>query len=108
MIQVTELAIQEIQAQANKRNPKPKALRLGIRGGGCSGFEYLFEWSDKNSDGTDIIFLAGTFPIFVDPKSWIYLDNSILDFKKTLVDRGFYWQNPNQTGSCGCGKSIQF
>lgn len=108
MITVSDKAIQEIESLAAKRDPKPIALRVGIIGGGCSGFQYLFEWSDKQQDDHDTVIAAGDLQIYIDYKSLIYLDNSILDYKSTLVDRGFYWQNPNQKGSCGCGLSVQF
>lgn len=116
MIEVTDLVIHQVEFEASKRIPKPIGLYVGIRGGGCNGFEYVFEWRDilpdvperKNLWPPFTTGMTNQVTIYTDPKSYIYLDNSILDFKKTLVDRGFYWKNPNQTGECGCGKSIQF
>ncbi len=108
MINITEKATAEIKKLAGQRQPKPIGLRVGIRGGGCSGFSYLFEWSDTQPDTSDNIILAGDIRLMIDYKSLIYLDGSTLDYRTTLVDRGFYWINPNQTGTCGCGQSVQF
>ena len=110
MISVTEKAVGEIKKAAQKRATTPKGLRVGIRGGGCTGFAYLFEWSDAEPRAEDKVlsFEDGQVRVFIDPKSFIYLDGSTLDFASTLVGRGFKWVNPNVKGACGCGESVQF
>jgi iron-sulfur cluster assembly protein len=109
-IEVSPRAVDEIKRAAAKRATAPKGLRVGIRGGGCTGFSYLFEWSDAEPRVEDkvLAFEDGQVRVFVDPKSFIYLDGSTLDYATTLMARGFKWINPNAKGSCGCGESVQF
>ncbi|HEY0707163.1 MAG TPA: iron-sulfur cluster assembly accessory protein [Polyangia bacterium] len=109
-IQVSERAVQEIKKAAAKRPAPPKGLRVGIRGGGCTGFSYLFEWSDKDPRPEDKVlsYEEDTVKVFIDPKSMVFLEGSTLDYATTLMARGFKWINPNVKGECGCGESVQF
>jgi iron-sulfur cluster assembly protein len=109
-IQVTEKAIAAIKTAASKRQTLPKGLRVGIRGGGCTGFSYLFEWSDAEARAEDRVlsFENGTVNVFIDPKSFTFLDGSTLDFVSTLMSSGFKWVNPNVKSTCSCGESVQF
>ena len=107
---VSDKAIEEIRKAAGKRATLPKGLRVGIRGGGCTGFSYLFEWSDSEPRAEDKVLASedGQVRVFVDPKSYVFLDGSTLDYATTLMGRGFKWLNPNAKGTCGCGESVQF
>jgi iron-sulfur cluster assembly protein len=107
---VSDKAIEEIRKAAGKRATLPKGLRVGIRGGGCTGFSYLFEWSDSEPRVEDKVLASedGQVRVFVDPKSYVFLDGSTLDYATTLMGRGFKWLNPNAKGTCGCGESVQF
>jgi iron-sulfur cluster assembly protein len=111
-ISVSERAIQEIRKAAGKRATPPKGLRVGIRGGGCTGFTYFFEWADVDARPEDKVLAheidGQPVRVFVDPKSYVFLDGSTLDYATTLMARGFKWVNPNAKGSCGCGESVQF
>lgn len=109
-ITVTDKAINAIASAAAKRATPPKALRVGIRGGGCTGFSYLFEWSDVDARPEDQVlsFREGTVNVFIDSKSLLFLDGSTLDFATTLMSSGFKWTNPNVKSTCGCGESVQF
>ena len=109
-IGVSDRAIAEIKKAAAQRATTPKGLRVGIRGGGCTGFSYLFEWSDSEPRAEDKVlsFEDGQVRVFVDPKSFLFLDGSTLEYQTTLVNRGFKFINPNVKGSCGCGESVQF
>ena len=109
-IQVTEKAIAAIKAAAAKRPSAPKGLRVGIRGGGCTGFSYLFEWSDAEARPEDRVlsFEGGQVNVFIDPKSFTFLDGSTLDFASTMMASGFKWVNPNVKSTCSCGESVQF
>jgi len=109
-IEVSLRAIEEIKKASQKRAVLPKGLRVGIRGGGCTGFSYLFEWSDAEPRPEDRVLTSpdGEVRVFVDPKSALYLEGSTLDYATTLMARGFKWVNPNVKGSCGCGESVQF
>jgi len=109
-IQVSERAVSEIKRAAATRATPPKGLRVGIRGGGCTGFSYLFEWSDAEPRAEDKVlsFEDGKVRVFVDPKSFIYLDGSTLEYATSMMARGFKFVNPNVKGTCGCGESVQF
>jgi iron-sulfur cluster assembly protein len=109
-IEVSEKAVEAIRKASAGRATAPKGLRVGIRGGGCTGFSYFFEWSDVDPREQDKIlsYDDGRVRVFVDPKSYVFLDGSTLDYATTLMARGFKWVNPNVKGSCGCGESVQF
>jgi iron-sulfur cluster assembly protein len=109
-IEVTERAVAEIKKASATRPRRPAGLRVGIRGGGCTGFSYLFEWSDAEPRPEDKVlsFEDGQVRVFVDPKSYIYLDGSTLEYATSMVARGFKFVNPNVKGECGCGHSVTF
>lgn len=118
-IDVTAAAIAQIAKLTNKRRAEgktPEGLRIGLRGGGCDGFSYLFEWSDKPAEARDHVFEfdapaeqgGGRVRVFVDKKSLIYLQGTTLNFVTGLMGHGFKFENPNVKGSCGCGESVQF
>ena|SRR2546421_3755882 len=108
-ISVSPRAVEEIRKAAARRATVPKGLRVGIRGGGCTGFSYLFEWSDSEPRPEDKVLVdEDGARVFVDPKSYVFLDGSTLDYATTLMARGFKWVNPNVKGTCGCGESVQF
>ena len=80
-------------------------LRVGVKGGGCSGFSYLLDLTESRKD-TDEVFTQHGIRIIVDPKSLLYLNGVTVDFKDEVMGRGFVFQNPNATSSCGCGSSF--
>jgi iron-sulfur cluster assembly protein len=108
MIQITDKAVSEIKKQATKRGKPESALRVGIRGGGCTGFSYLFEWSDTDPKAHDKVIERDGVRLFVDPKSYVYLDGTELDFVTSMMGYGFKFNNPNVKSTCGCGESVQF
>jgi iron-sulfur cluster assembly protein len=107
-ITITETAAKEIRKQAGKRGTPEASLRVGIRGGGCTGFSYLFEWADGPPKEHDKVFERDGVKLYVDPKSFVYLDGTELDFITSMMGHGFKFKNPNVKGTCGCGESIQF
>jgi iron-sulfur cluster assembly protein len=118
-IDVTATAIAQVVRLVKKRLAEgkgaPEGLRIGLRGGGCDGFSYVFEWADKPAAARDhvIVLDSGdaelpTVRIFVDKKSMLYLAGTTLNFVTGLMGHGFKFENPNVKGSCGCGESVQF
>ena len=107
-ITITEAAAAEMKRQAAKRETPGAVIRVGIRGGGCSGYSYLFEWTDGEARPGDLIIEAHDVRVFVDPKSLKLLKGTTLDFVTTMMSHGFKFHNPNAKGTCGCGESIQF
>ena len=79
-------------------------LRLGVSGGGCSGLSYKIEFSEKKEK--DNIQDYGDVKVFIDPKSSIYLNGVVLDFKDGLNGKGLVFENPNAKNTCGCGESF--
>ena len=108
MITIDEHARAYIGREAERRQSKPQTIRAGIRGGGCSGFSYFFEWSDESPRDDDLRFYAGSVELIVDPKSYVFLDGSTLSAETMMMRRGLKRENPNQMGSCGCGESVKF
>jgi len=116
-IEVTPAAIAQICALDGKRRAEGKSaegLRVGLRGGGCDGFSYVFEWADKPADPKRDHVLefarpeGGVVRVFIDKKSMLYLAGTTLNFVTGLMGHGFKFENPNVKGSCGCGESVQF
>jgi iron-sulfur cluster assembly protein len=106
-VAITEAAAQEIARQRDKRGTPTARIRVGVRGGGCTGFTYVFEWAEEPKP-TDKEFSAFGVSIVVDPKSLVYLGGMTLDFVRGMMGHGFKFINPNAKGSCGCGESVQF
>ena len=106
-IEITASAAQEIKRQKEKRGTPDAMIRIGVRGGGCTGFTYVFEWADKIRP-SDTVFTAYGASVVVDPKSLVYLGGMQLDFVRGMMGHGFKFNNPNAKGSCGCGESVQF
>jgi iron-sulfur cluster assembly protein len=106
-LDVTASAAQEIAKQRDKRGTPEAAIRVGIRGGGCTGFTYVFEWADEVR-ATDKLIEAHGVKVVVDPKSLVYLRGMQLDFVRGMMGHGFKFNNPNAKGACGCGESVQF
>jgi iron-sulfur cluster assembly protein len=80
-------------------------LRVGVRGGGCSGFQYALALDEQNDD--DHVFEAQGIRIIVDPASIRYVDGSTVDYTESFQGAGFEVQNPNVVASCGCGSSFR-
>ncbi|MBY0263636.1 MAG: iron-sulfur cluster insertion protein ErpA [Phycisphaerales bacterium] len=80
-------------------------LRVGVKGGGCSGFSYLLDLTETQKE-TDEVYEQHGIKIVIDPKSLLYLSGTKIDFKDEIMGRGFVFSNPNATSSCGCGSSF--
>ena len=107
-ISVTPKAVLKIRQAFQKMGVsdlKSAGLRLGVLGGGCSGLSYQFKFDTKPRP-TDRIFDFDGVQIFIDPKSILYLHGLTLDYKETLMESGFVFENPNAKKSCGCGTSF--
>ncbi len=105
-ILVTEKAAQEIQKiKAQNNIPETHGLRVGVKGGGCSGFSYVLGFDAGAHEG-DIVLESQGVTIFVDPKSLGHISGTELDFADGLNGRGFVFNNPHATRTCGCGSSF--
>ncbi|MBX9653740.1 iron-sulfur cluster assembly accessory protein [bacterium] len=104
---VSEKAAQEVLKIIQEQNlPAETMLRVGVAGGGCSGFSYSLTFDTKHDDLADDIYECHGVKVVVDRKSDLYLDGTSVDFYDGLEKRGFVFNNPNATKSCGCGSSF--
>jgi iron-sulfur cluster assembly protein len=104
---ISDGAVESAKKRLAQRGTPEAAIRLGVRGGGCSGFSYVIEFADDPPRDRDLVFEAGGVRFYVDKKSIVYLAGSVLDFEKTLVFSGFKFKNPQEASRCGCGHSFQ-
>ena len=106
MIGVTERAAQEVaRIIAEQKLSDNTALRVGVKGGGCSGFSYTLGFDDQVGEA-DQVFEFDDVKVVCDPKSFLYLNGTELDFEESLMGRGFKFGNPNASKTCGCGESF--
>lgn len=143
-VNVTEAAIREIAAIVRQQNLDPEQIRLrvGVKGGGCSGFSYLLDLTESQKDSDQVWEFTANVPVPVpaaavaatvggggaeddagggdderemesftvkvicDPKSYIYLNGTEVDFREEIMGRGFVFNNPNASATCGCGSSF--
>jgi len=106
MITITERAAKEVRRIIDEQKlPQETCLRVGVKGGGCSGFSYTLGFDDKISE-IDQITKHEDIRVVCDPKSFLYLNGTQIDFEDTLMGRGFKFGNPNAAKSCGCGESF--
>lgn len=96
---LTELMIEE------KINPETHHLRVGVKGGGCSGLSYVMDF-DSNIEPTDDVIDLDVFKVVIDKKSVLYLYGTELQYSSGLNGKGFQWSNPNAGRTCGCGESF--
>lgn len=106
MITLTNNAANKIKDIIKNENDENMSLRLGIKGGGCSGFNYSLNF-EKSISENDQVFTEKGIQIVIDPKSYIYLAGTELDFVDSLDGSGFTFNNPNAVKTCGCGSSFQ-
>lgn len=99
-------AVLELARIIAEQNLGDVMLRVGVQGGGCSGFNYVLGFDDKVPSEFDLIFEQDGIKIVTDPKSLLYLAGMEIDFETSLMGRGFKFKNPNAKNSCGCGESF--
>jgi iron-sulfur cluster assembly protein len=106
MLAITENAAKLIRKMTMKNGIPDGGLRIGIKAGGCSGLSYTFAWEAGPRDGDRVFDGPEGSKVFVDPKSFRFLEGTTLDYDTSLVSKGFVFQNPNAKSSCGCGTSF--
>jgi iron-sulfur cluster assembly protein len=105
---LTEKAANEVKRiMADQKIEPETVLRVGVTGGGCSGFSYALGFDKKFDEKADSKYEYHGVPVVVDKKSALYLDGTTIDFYDGLEARGFKFDNPNAVKSCGCGSSFQ-
>ena len=105
-ITLTEKAAKEVQRVMSDKQLTEMVLRIGVVGGGCSGFQYSLGFDEASDPLKDVIEVQHGVKVAVDKKSELFLDGTVLDFYDGLEKRGFTFNNPNAVKSCGCGSSF--
>ena len=106
MITLTPPAAEQVKRLMVKEQKPNVGLRIGVKGGGCSGLSYVLAIEDATPKAYDSVFEQDGVKILVDAKSHLYLDGTTIDFKDSLVGGGFEFHNPLAKKSCGCGSSF--
>ncbi len=105
-IQITPNAAAQIRRMLARRGQGETGLRIGVKAGGCSGFEYTVAWDAAPKEG-DVVFTGPDgAKVFVDRRSLRLLDGTVLDYDTSLLSRGFIFNNPHAKSTCGCGASF--
>jgi len=107
-ILLTEKAASQIKkiVQESGLPAEETRLRVGVKGGGCSGFSYMLDLTEEPRGEMDEELESNGIKVLVDMKSLLYLDGTEIDFKDEVMQQGFVFKNPNATSSCGCGSSF--
>jgi iron-sulfur cluster assembly protein len=106
MFTISETAAEFARKKLTARGTPDAAIRLGIKGGGCSGYSYVIQFEDDPPRERDRLFEVVGVRFIVDKKSMIYLAGAMLDYENKLMFQGFKFRNPNEASSCGCGHSF--
>lgn len=104
-VNLTPTAITKVKEIMATQNPVPAGLRIGVVGGGCSGFQYSMSFENQ-SGMMDKVFKFDDLKVFVDATSLMYLNGCVVDYVETLEAAGFKFDNPAVKSTCGCGSSF--
>ncbi len=107
MVDLSERAATEVKTiiKDQELDPQKTFLRVGVKGGGCSGFSYTLDLTENRQENDEEWDVHGV-KVICDPKSHLYLDGVAVDFKDEIMGRGFVFNNPNASHTCGCGSSF--
>ena len=106
MVEISENAAKLIKKMTLRNGFPEGGLRIGIKAGGCSGLSYMFAWEAAARDGDHVFEGPEGAKVFIDPRSFRFLDGTTLDYDTSLVSKGFTFNNPHAKSSCGCGTSF--
>ena len=106
MVEISENAGKLINKMIARHGFAQGGLRIGIKAGGCSGLSYVFAWEPAAKDGDHVFEGPDGSRVFIDPRSFRFIDGTTLDYDTSLVSKGFIFNNPHAKSSCGCGTSF--
>jgi iron-sulfur cluster assembly accessory protein len=105
MLQLTDRAVDKVRQLMARESKNDYGLRIAVKGGGCSGFQYDMTYEQQKKDNDDVLEFRG-LKVFVDALSRLYLDDVTIDYVESLSESGFKIDNPKASGTCGCGSSF--
>lgn len=105
-IEISDTAARKIRTLMAKQGIDDGGLRVGVKGGGCSGLSYIFAWEREARFGDEVFQGPEGAKLFVDKKSLLFLNGTVLDYDTSLISKGFVFNNPNAKTTCGCGSSF--
>jgi iron-sulfur cluster assembly protein len=108
MISINEEALNHLKEITNQEgiDVKTHYLRVGVKGGGCSGLSYVMDFDDEKTDNDEIFETSSDIKVIIDKKFLLYLAGTELQYSGGLNGKGFHWVNPNASRECGCGESF--
>ena len=106
VMRLTDAAAERIKAVMAKADRPIAAVRVGVKNGGCAGMSYTMEYAEKIDPLDEVVEDKGV-RILIDPKAVLFLLGTEMDYKADKMQAQFIFNNPNQTGACGCGESVQ-
>jgi len=106
IMSVTDAAAERIRAIMDGADKPVAGVRVGVKNSGCAGVAYTLDYVEVPVEGDDHVVDKG-LDIYVDPKATMFLLGTVMDYEEEILSSGFTFTNPNQTGACGCGESVQ-
>ena len=105
LLSLTPSAIKQLKSILEDSPETNKAVKLGVKNGGCAGMAYTMDYIDEVRDTDECIEIDG-IKLVIDPKAILFLLGTEMDYQKSTLNSGFIFNNPNQTDACGCGESV--
>jgi len=105
LINITSEALKRLKSLINEAEEDVKAIKLGVKNGGCAGMAYTMDYVEEISDSEEVIKMED-INIIIDNSAILFLLGTELDYEETKLNSGFVFNNPNQTDACGCGESV--
>lgn len=105
IMSITDVAADRIREIMAEADTSAKGVRVGVKNAGCAGMAYTLDYVDAPEAGDDHVIDKGV-DVYIDPKATLFLLGTVMDFEETILSSGFTFNNPNQSGACGCGESV--
>lgn len=106
VISITETAADRVKEIMENSDEDVSGVRVGVKNAGCAGMAYTLDYVDAPVAGDDHVHQHGV-DVYIEPKATLFLLGTVMDFETSKMSSGFTFTNPNQTGACGCGESVQ-
>ena len=106
IMSLTDAAAERVREIIDDSDKPVMGVRVGVKNAGCAGMAYTLNYVDAPVPGDDHVEEKGVH-VFVEPKATLFLLGTVMDFEESKLSSGFTFKNPNQTGECGCGESVQ-